>query len=138
MTIHQRIKERRQELGLTLMEVAKRCGLSAWQTVQHWEHKTAPIRTRLPKVAEVLGVTEEWLLTGRGSKTGPNLVGAFSELSGQEAQLVMFFRTLTPAEQGQVLNLAFELSKRHQDAFGGTPLKLPEPSPAKAKSGKAA
>lgn len=138
MSIHKRIRERRQELGLTLMEVARRCGLSAWTTVQHWERKTAPTRMRLPKVAEVLEVTEEWLLTGRGNKTGPNLVGAFSELNGQEAQLVMFFRTLTADEQSSVLTLAFDLSKRHQDSFGGTPLKLPEPLPSRANPGKAA
>ena len=138
MSIHERIKARRKELGLTLKEVARRCELSAWTTVQHWEHHTAPTRARLPKVAEVLGVTEEWLLTGRGRKNGPNLIGAFSELSGAEAQLVMFFRAMTEEEQAEVLNLSYTISKRHQDEFGGTPLNLPNPAVSNKKPGKAA
>lgn len=69
MSIHRRIKERRQALGLSMENLAGKVGRS-WQSVQLWEKEdedggTAPTRTLLPKVAEVLLVTSEWLLTGK-------------------------------------------------------------------------
>ena len=64
-TIHTRIKAARDRLGLSMEQVADQLGLSAWQTVQQWENgSTAPSRRRLPKVAELLGVTQEYLLSG--------------------------------------------------------------------------
>lgn len=48
-------------------KVAELVGVKAWQTVQQWENgNTAPSRKRLEKVAEVLGVTPEYLLQGTG------------------------------------------------------------------------
>lgn len=126
MTINQRIKDRRAALGLTLKEVADRCGLNAWQTVQAWERQSAPTRKRLTKVAEALQVSPEWLLTGRGPME-VSLVTAFSELTGSEAQLIMYFRNMTADEQAQVLIFSDKLSKQHLDAFGGVPLKLSAP-----------
>jgi transcriptional regulator with XRE-family HTH domain len=66
MSIHSRIKERRLALGLSSHSaLAALVGVS-WQTVQLWEKEggTAPNRSRLPVVAEVLGVTPEWLISG--------------------------------------------------------------------------
>lgn len=64
-TIHTRIKAARNELGLSMEQMAEQLGLAAWQTVQQWENgNTAPSRRRLPKVAELLGVTQEYLLSG--------------------------------------------------------------------------
>lgn len=48
-------------------KVAELVGVKAWQTVQQWENgNTAPSRKRLEKVAEVLGVTPEYLSQGTG------------------------------------------------------------------------
>jgi transcriptional regulator with XRE-family HTH domain len=66
MNIHQRIKERRLALDLKSHgALAELVGVS-WQTVQLWEKEggTAPKRTRLDKVAKVLGVSTAWLLNG--------------------------------------------------------------------------
>ena len=63
VTIHQRIRQRREELGLTLEEVGKAVGVS-WQTVQQWEKTTAPKRARLEAAATALKTTPEWLLFG--------------------------------------------------------------------------
>ncbi|KIF80789.1 LexA family protein [Noviherbaspirillum autotrophicum] len=65
-TIHERIKTKRLELGLTMDELAKRVGVSSWQTVQQWEKEggTAPKRSRLDAVAQALNVTVDWLLSG--------------------------------------------------------------------------
>lgn len=67
MTIHKRIKEKRQALGLSMEELATRVGVKAWQTVQQWEKEeggTAPKRDRLFAVAHALKTTPEYLLFG--------------------------------------------------------------------------
>lgn len=80
MTIHRRIRERREALGLTLQQVAEELGVS-WQTVQQWEREpdpktgeakgsTAPRRTRMDDVAKVLKTTVEYLQTGRDPSGG--------------------------------------------------------------------
>lgn len=65
-TIHQRIKRFRQAKGLTIEAVAKEVGVS-YQSAQQWEREpggTAPSRKRLERVAGVLGVTPQEILTG--------------------------------------------------------------------------
>lgn len=66
MSIHERIKQRRNELKLSMEELAKRVEVKSWQTIQQWEKEggTAPKRTRLAAVAAALGTSVEWLLYG--------------------------------------------------------------------------
>lgn len=80
-SIHQRIKERREALGLTKEQLASELGVS-YQAVQQWEKEpvpgdtsskvksTAPSRRRLEQVARVLRCTPEWLLTGHMPNAG--------------------------------------------------------------------
>src|SRR5690606_11953954 len=50
---------------------AELVGVKAWQTVQQWENgSTAPSRKRLEKVAEVLGVSPEYLSQGSDQEDG--------------------------------------------------------------------
>ena len=52
---------------MSMDALAKSVGVKSWQAVQRWEQKvggSAPKRERLQRVADVLGVTQEWLLTG--------------------------------------------------------------------------
>jgi transcriptional regulator with XRE-family HTH domain len=94
-SIHTRIKARRAALNLTQQQLAERVGVT-YQTVQQWETEpdpsnpkvlsTAPKRTRLAQVAAALGVTEEWLVTGRDGDGRPHdpianqLVGIYAQL----------------------------------------------------------
>lgn len=78
--IHSRIKDLREKRGISLEALAELVDVS-WQAVQQWEKPegTAPKRTRLEKVAEVLGTTSTYLLTGmktelRTYPTGSNVV----------------------------------------------------------------
>ena len=86
------------------------------QTVQQWETEpdpgnekvlsTAPKRTRLAEVAALLGVTEEWLLTGRDQEGREHDPG--------KHQLEMFWDGMT-AEMRHILlaqaNTLFNLSR---------------------------
>ncbi|HEF4754615.1 helix-turn-helix domain-containing protein [Burkholderia multivorans] len=73
MTIHKRIKELREQKGLSMEDLAERVGVK-WQSVQQWEKgRSAPTRGRLPKVAAALGTTSEFLLYGLNGD--PNKLG---------------------------------------------------------------
>ena len=62
--IHQRIKMRREELGISQSELARMIGVKP-QTVQQWEAgTTAPKRKRLLDVANALDTTITYLLAG--------------------------------------------------------------------------
>lgn len=103
-SIHSRIRSRRLALNLTQPQLAQRLGVT-YQTVQQWETEpdpsnpkvlsTAPKRTRLAQVAQVLGVTEEWLVTGRdadGQQFDPiaqQLVGIYQALPENLQEVLM-------------------------------------------------
>lgn len=71
-TIHQRIKQRREDLGMSMTELTVLTGLGAWQTVQQWENgATAPSRANLPAVAKALNVTTQWLMAGNDEVADP-------------------------------------------------------------------
>lgn len=66
MTIHTRIKQRREYLKLSMEQLASLVGAKAWQTVQQWEKEdgTSPKRDRLAAVANALRTTPQWLMFG--------------------------------------------------------------------------
>ncbi|MFU1907776.1 helix-turn-helix domain-containing protein, partial [Bordetella avium] len=67
-TIHQRIKQLREQRQLSMEQLAELVGVS-WQTVQQWENgKTAPKRARLEAVAKALMTTVEYLAMGASSE----------------------------------------------------------------------
>ncbi|SIT28219.1 Phage repressor protein C, contains Cro/C1-type HTH and peptisase s24 domains [Achromobacter sp. MFA1 R4] len=69
-TIHKRIKDLREKLGLSMEQLAERVPVS-WQTVQQWENgKTAPKRARLEAVAKALNTTSEYLAVGAAKHLG--------------------------------------------------------------------
>lgn len=75
MTIHRRIKELRENLGLSMEALATIVGVT-WQTVQQWENgKTAPSRKRIPEVAGALNTTQEYLLFGDLPNQGKEQTG---------------------------------------------------------------
>jgi transcriptional regulator with XRE-family HTH domain len=69
MDIHQRIKSKRLEKGLSMQAVADFCGLKSWQSVQQWELPdeaggTTPRRTALALLADLLEVSPQWIQFG--------------------------------------------------------------------------
>ena len=62
-TIGERIKQARMQKGLSQSDLAEKLGLSAYQSVQQWETgRTAPRHRRLQHIAQVLDVSEAWLV----------------------------------------------------------------------------
>lgn len=66
-TIGSRIAENRRRIGLTQEELAAKLAVSA-QAVSKWENDiTCPDVMTLPKLAELLGITVDELLSGKSS-----------------------------------------------------------------------
>lgn len=126
--IHTRIKKRREELGISMKDLAAKVGVSAWQTVQQWEKEggTAPKRGRLQAVAEALQTTPEYLAYGQAgaqvAQLGDEMMRSLGELlTGIELQLVeereRRRKALSP--EAVLIGSAFDklTTKRQRDAI---------------------
>ena len=68
----QRIRDRRQVLGLSQRKLAARLGIS-FQAIQRWERgETFPRKETLPQLLAILQVGADWLV-GTPSLTGPDV-----------------------------------------------------------------
>jgi len=63
----ERIKQKRQALKITQQELAQRLGMTPQHISAIEQDKWAPSITLLPKLAEELGVSIDYLLTGKES-----------------------------------------------------------------------
>ncbi|WP_099123553.1 XRE family transcriptional regulator [Xenorhabdus sp. KK7.4] len=79
-TMHERIKQARLAKKLTQAELAERLGISP-QSVQQWESRTEPKKSRLVALASVLDVDVNWLLFGEAHKKDTGQVPPESEWS---------------------------------------------------------
>ncbi|UAW64724.1 helix-turn-helix domain-containing protein [Mycoavidus sp. HKI] len=100
MDIHARIKQKRLEKKFSLEELAQKVGVKSWQAVQHWERAenkggTAPHRTRLPAVAEALGVSPEWLQFGDEAISARKRAKKDKPLLAFEQKLISHHENLT-------------------------------------------
>lgn len=86
--IHSRIKRLRETREISLEALAALCGVS-WQAAQQWERPggTAPKRTRLARVADALGTTQAYLLTGAPPESNESIVRHLAEPSAARYQL---------------------------------------------------
>lgn len=124
MSIHERIKSRRQQLGLSSHQALADLVGVTWQTVQLWEKEggTAPNRNRIQKVAEVLGVTAGWLQNG-DEAAAPRLVAGGAEptevkpaaapewMDADAYRLLDFYYSCDVDGRNEIMSTASELSK---------------------------
>ena len=91
--MHERITQRREELGLKKSHLAKLVGISA-PTMGHWE--SGEIKkiegNNLRNLANALGVSSDWILTGKDKKEyqpntepGPDITGFVPLISWVQA-----------------------------------------------------
>ncbi|MGB1090538.1 MAG: helix-turn-helix transcriptional regulator, partial [Oceanobacter sp.] len=72
-TLGDRLKQRRQELGLTQVDIANRLGLTK-ATVSLWENGTnKPNGENFHTLAKTLKTSSEWLLSGKDSTADHDL-----------------------------------------------------------------
>ncbi len=67
MTIGEKIRKKRKELGLSQEALAKKINVS-FRSIYHWEHnETIPRSDSLERLAKVFGVPLEWFFTEEGT-----------------------------------------------------------------------
>ena len=122
MTVGERIKFRRKQLGITADTLAEKVGVSR-STVFRWEKgdiEKVPGDTLVP-IANALSVTPAYLMGWEE----PSPALSFT-LTPTEADLVQTFRSLNPLGQEEALDHLHHLSEK--DAFkkeGPSPRSLP-------------
>ena len=67
MGLGERIKGKREELGLTQLQLAQALGVTPQHISVIEQNKRAPSLDLLAKLAHELGVTTDYLITGKGS-----------------------------------------------------------------------
>jgi transcriptional regulator with XRE-family HTH domain len=67
MGLGERIKERREELGLTQLQLARALGVTPQHISVIEKNKRAPSLDSLAKLAQELGVTTDYLITSKES-----------------------------------------------------------------------
>lgn len=72
-TIHERIRAQRKNAALTQVELAKMVGVARVSLTQWESGDTSPKGENLMKVARALGVTPDWLVSGRGDPSAQEL-----------------------------------------------------------------
>lgn len=97
MTIYDRIKARRIELGMSQSELARRVGYHGKSVISKVENGERDIsQTMVVKYAEVLGVSVTYLLVGEenSDKTVENeniteFINLFSQLSDEQQKMLI-------------------------------------------------
>ena len=78
------------------------------KTVSAWRTGRSKSYTKyIPQIAEVLGTTTEYLLTGEGPKHKKKSVSNFDALSDEELRLIQAYRVADPHTQS-LIDLALE------------------------------
>ena len=67
----ERLRQIREQMGLTQAELVKRARLRHQSTIGNLENRYQRGTTSLPAIAEALGVESTWLQTGKGPKHAP-------------------------------------------------------------------
>jgi transcriptional regulator with XRE-family HTH domain len=78
----ERIRSRRRERGLTLVEVAERANLSHPFLSQVERGRAQPSMSSLFRIARALGVTQDWLLAAGGPSTATEPVAVLRQDEG--------------------------------------------------------
>ncbi|ENR8888247.1 helix-turn-helix domain-containing protein [Citrobacter koseri] len=101
ITLGQRIRQRRKQIGLSQNELSKTAGVSE-SSVSLWESdNTAPRGANLHKLASALQCSPTWLLFGDTDQTPeePRPTDTASVLKEDEQELLRLYRALPESEQ---------------------------------------
>lgn len=113
MTLGQRIRQRRKDIGLSQSKLSKAAGVSD-SSISLWESDTtAPRGENLHKLATVLQCSPTWILFGDEDKAPGEPVAQDERLqiSDEERELLQLYRSLPESEQqAQIQNLRARVS----------------------------
>lgn len=114
ISLGNRIKSRRKELGLTQTDIYRECGIASGALSQIENGTRTPSILLFYKISEVLKCDVKWLITG----------SSFSEnfkISEKEENLINIFRELPENDQEEIfeiLHMKLRRIKRAKDMMG--------------------
>lgn len=110
MSFKENLKSELEYQGLQVKELAAKCGISRNTLANYLTgHNSLPTADNAVKIAQALGVSVEYLMTGDSStKT------LIDSLPPKYRKLLKVFQTLDETDQEAVLHLVAILQKRHQ------------------------
>ena len=110
MSINARVKQARKAAGISQSKLAQVLGITR-SACSQWESPqgTAPRRERLEQLANLLGVSYEWLATGRKTKDEKSAFNVREDTSS--------YRTAMTPDQVELLNLYNALSVKARIAL---------------------
>lgn len=106
MTLGQRIKLRRKQIGISQKGLSKAVGVSD-SSISLWESDhTAPRGENLHELASALQCSPTWILFGDEDKTpeSPRQLDDIQQLSENELEMLRLFRVLPESEQLAQMN----------------------------------
>ncbi len=111
MSINTRVRQARKAAGVSQSRLAEILGVTR-SACSQWESAegTTPRRERLEQLANILGVSYEWLATGRKSKEEKNVFVVREDTSPP-------YRTAGRADQEELLKLYNALSVKKRIAL---------------------
>jgi len=123
MNVGIRIKKRREEIGMSVDEIAKRLGKNR-ATIYRYESKAIenmPI-TIIEPLAKILQVSPEYLLGWENTSAQEQ---ANSECSKEEIEIIKLYRSLNKAGKGKLVEyindlMDLEKYKKNNNLFGDT------------------
>ncbi|KAF1367360.1 helix-turn-helix domain-containing protein [Yokenella regensburgei] len=101
MTLGQRIRQRRKDIGWSQKELSKAAGVTN-SSISLWEgDNTAPRGENLHKLSQALQCSPTWILFGDEDKTpgAPRQLDRENQLSDDEIELLQLYRALPESEQ---------------------------------------
>lgn len=122
MSIGARIRAAREQLGLSQAQLARSLGITR-SACSQWEASdgTAPRRERLAQIAQLLGVSYEWLATGRSgveSGVGEASPRYASSLTAEQREMIELFDGLSHDSRRSLLDLLRALQAAEPAAPG--------------------
>ena len=112
MQIKDQIRARREQLGVSVSELAKRVGVSG-QSVRHWESgRSFPGKSKAPLVESALSFTLDWTQGKRIAAAQPQMAALVAQ--GDIDLLLLLCRLPTPFK-----DLMTELARTHLAAIVG-------------------
>jgi transcriptional regulator with XRE-family HTH domain len=106
MTLGQRIKQRRKQVGLSQKGLSKAVGVSD-SSISLWESDhTAPRGENLHELASALQCSPTWILFGEDDKApdSPRQLNDIQQLTENEMEMLRLYRVLPESEQLAQMN----------------------------------
>jgi transcriptional regulator with XRE-family HTH domain len=116
-TWNERLVESMNAAGISGGELARRIGVAQPSVFDWTTGATKSLRTNnLVKVADALGVSPDWLATGKGARDLNGGLPAAPALTPREIGLLALFNGLTASQQDEMMR-KFEAEKQRNDAL---------------------